>query len=134
MTFKVSFFSETANVLYSTAPDPVRHELENKVLAKVGAYIESMTSTQIFRHAPRIDGAFKYLSGRNVLALARIIEQRAPAAMGNMPMLRLHRDHLRNSMETAQVLAGLPALISALKSARQEMGYNTGHSGGLNNV
>jgi hypothetical protein len=129
MNQKVSFFSETANVLYSTAPDPSRYELEKNVLMKVGGYIDSMTSTQIFRHAPRIDGAFKYLSGRNVLALARLIEERAPAAMGNMPMLRLHRDHLSNSMETAQVLAGLPALISALKSARQDMGYDTQFSG-----
>ncbi len=120
-----SFYSEIANVLYSTAPEPSRHAIEEKVLAVVTQALAGFTSVQIFRHGPRIDGAFGFLSGRNFLQLARLIEERAPAAVENMPILRSHRDHLRNSIETAQVLAGLPALISALKLARRDMGFAT---------
>lgn len=124
MSSPSSFHSEIANVLYSTAPDPGRHALEAKVLSKVQNAVSGFTSTQIFRMGPSIDGAFKFLSGTNFLVLARLIEERAPAAVENMPILRSHRDHLRISAETAHVLEGLPALIAALKKARHNANFS----------
>lgn len=117
-----SFSSEIANVLYSTAPSVERHSIELKVLAAVEGVVNGFTSVQVFRNGPRIDQAFSHLSGRNFLQLARLIEERSPAAVENMPILRSHREHLRRSVETANVLQGLPALISALTLVRDGLG------------
>ena len=131
MNSSTSFTSEVANVLYSTPPDPSRHDLERRLLEETMSQLKRSTSVQIFRTGPQIDLVFSMLSGVNFLQLARLIELRAPAAIENMPILRSHREHLRNSAETAKVLAGLPALIESLRMARSDMGIASSF-GGMN--
>lgn len=129
MNTNTSFTSEVANVLYSTQPEPSRHGLEQRLLGETISQLKRSTSVQIFRTGPQIDMVFSMLSGVNFLQLARLIETRAPAAIENMPILRSHREHLRNSAETAKVLAGLPALIESLRMARSDMGINLKSAG-----
>lgn len=117
-----SFASPLANIIFGSAPDPTREELESGAVERFSALVEKATSTEIFRIAPFIDAVLvPMLSGRNLLAIMKLIEKRAPAAIENMPTVRKHREHLRRSVELAQMLAP-PALERMIRAIRAEIG------------
>ena len=73
----VSFNSDLANVLFGTAADPEREPQEVGIVERMSRIFETATSSQIFRHAPFVDAVvFPRLSGRNLLAVAKLIERR----------------------------------------------------------
>lgn len=117
-----SFLSDLANVLYDTPPRMEREAEEVSVVKRLEAIFKKATSQQIFRNAPFIDAhLLPLLSGRNWLAVAKLIELSAPAAIENMPRLHRHRDHLRRSHELAQVLSSrsLSKMIEALRADKK---------------
>jgi hypothetical protein len=114
-----SFASPLANIIFGSAPDPTREEMEFSAVERFRSVLGKATSTEIFRLAPYIDAVFvPMLSGRNLLAVMKLIELRAPAAIENMPTVRKHREHLRRSVEMAQMLspAALERMIAAIRA------------------
>lgn len=115
----VSFQSDLANVIFGTAADPTREVAEAEAVERFRAEIENATSTQLMKAGPYIDAVLiPRLSGRNRLAVAKLIEARAPAAIQNMPNLKRQREHLRMSAEIAQIVApaALRQMIEALRA------------------
>lgn len=121
----VSFQSGLANILFGSAADPTRERTEVESVERFRALVEQATSSQIFKVAPYVDAVLiPRLSGRNRLAVAKLIEVRAPAAIENMPHLRRQREHLRKSAELAQTLspAALAQMIAALSADQRLAG------------
>lgn len=121
----VSFQSELANILFGSAADPTRERLEVSAVERFAGWISEATSRQVFKEGPFIDANLvRVLSGRNRLAVAKLIEARAPAAIENMPRLRKDREHLRKSAELAQILspAALVQLMAALTADQEQRG------------
>lgn len=113
-----SFRSELANTLFDTPPNPDRDAYEVALVDRFRAAVEGASSKEIFRSAHRIDSyLLPKLSGRNLLAVAKIIEMKAPAALDTMPRLRAHRAHAARAAELAQILSpnALERVISALR-------------------
>jgi len=78
--------------------------------------IQCATSAQIHRDGPWIDhNILRHLSGRNYLHLARLIEERAPAAIENMLRLREKKKELVKSAEIERIFA--PASLSLMIEA-----------------
>ncbi|MEJ8837705.1 hypothetical protein [Ramlibacter sp. AN1133] len=116
---QVSFQSELANVLFGSAADPTRERQEVELVQRFVDEVASATSLQIFKIAPYVDAMLvPHLSGRNRLAVAKLIETRSPAAIENMPNLRRQREHLRRSAEFAKILSpqALELMIAALQA------------------
>jgi hypothetical protein len=113
-----SFLSDLAAVLYDTPAEIERESQEVAIVKRLESMLETATSSQIFRHGPFIDAhLLPHLSGRNLLAVARLMELRAPAAIENMPRLREKRERLKRGWDLAQVLSprALANMIAALE-------------------
>lgn len=120
-----SFQSDLANVIFGSAPDPEREVAELQAVKRLNEALAAATSMQIFRLGPYVDAVLlPRLSGRNLLAVAKLFEVRAPASISNMPNLRKMRDHLRRSAELASILspASLTQMIEALSLDDQKTG------------
>lgn len=105
-----SFNSPMANLIFGTAPDPTREVMEAEAVERFRQMIELLSSREIFRLGPFIDAVLiPKLSGRNQLAVMKMIESRSPATIESMPTVRKAREHLRRASEVAQILA--PAVL-----------------------
>lgn len=108
-----SFQSDLANVMFDTAPDPEREPHELAAVNRIFSLFETATSQQIFKHAPMVDrDLIPCLSGRNLLAVAKLIEARSPAAIDNMPHLSKRQKELLVVSELAQIFA--PAALAQM--------------------
>lgn len=124
-TKAVSFQSDLANILFGSAADPTRERSEVEYVERFSGLLTQATSSQIFKIGPYVDAMLiPRLSGRNRLAVAKLIEARAPAAIENMPNLRRDREHLRKSAELGQILspASLAQMIAALAADLESRG------------
>jgi len=119
-----SFQSDLANMLFDTAANPDRDAFESSLVERFRQAASVMSSADLRRHAGRIDERlFPHLSGRNFLAVAKLIELRAPSAVENMPRLKEYRRHASRAAELAQILspAALDRVIEALVAADQNL-------------
>jgi hypothetical protein len=117
-----SFQSDLANTLFDTPADPAREQFEVALVEEFLATVTVMTSRQIFQHAPEIDRTLlSRLSGRNFLAVAKVIEMRAPSAIETMRRLRKAREHAQQAAELAKILSpeALDRVIRVLKSVEE---------------
>lgn len=115
-----TFQSDLANMLFDTPPNPDRDHFEADLVERFRGALSTMRSQDIVRHAARIDERLlPSLSGRNLLAVAKLIELRAPAAIALMPRLSDHRRHAMKAAELAQILSpvALGRVIAALNAA-----------------
>jgi hypothetical protein len=112
----VAFRSPLANVIFGSAADPTRERFEAGCVERFTAALGQASSNAIFKQAPFLDAGLVLLSGRNKLAVAKLIEARAPAAIENMPELRKDREHLRKAAELEQILSptSIAQMIAAL--------------------
>lgn len=117
-----SFQSDLANMLFDTPAESSREVYETELVERFRATVQVMTSAELFRAAPKINGnLLPRLSGRNFLAVAKLMELRAPAALANMSRLRDAQRHAQRVSELAQILSpkALDRVIEALKAADQ---------------
>lgn len=117
MNAKVSFQSELANVWYGTPASPEREPEEVAIVERLRSLLSTSGSKEIFGVAPLIDAmVMPVLSGRNALAVAKMIEVRAPMAIPSMPRLHAMQSELSRVAELDGILRGLPRMIEALKA------------------
>lgn len=115
-----SFQSDLANMLFDTPPDPLRAQYEAELVERFNQVVSVASSRDLFRRAQMIDAyLLPKLSGRGVLAVAKQMELRAPAAIEVMPRLRVFRSHAVRAHELSQILspAALTRVIEALRAA-----------------
>jgi hypothetical protein len=102
---RASFLSDLAQVLFDTPADQSREALEQKVVERTLQLLNRATPRQIVRVAAFIDyHLLPSLSGRNFLAVAKLLEVRAPAALEVMPKMRQKREVLKRAERLAGVL------------------------------
>ncbi len=107
-------------MLFDTPPDPSRAVYEAQLLERFIAMVAVASSRDLFRRAQRIDAILlPRLSGRGVLAVAKQMELRAPAALEVMPRLRALQKHAVRAHELSQILSptALNRVIEALQVA-----------------
>lgn len=115
-----SFQSDLANMLFDTPADPTRAQYEAQLVERFREAVSMASSRDLFRRAQMIDAyLLPKLSGHGVLAVAKLMELRAPAAIEVMPRLRAIRSHAARAHELSQILspAALMRVIEALKTA-----------------
>jgi hypothetical protein len=115
----VAFSAELASILFDTPANPQRDGREVEVVRKFEDWIRKTDRTRIWRMALMIDDEFvPVLSGKNLLHVAKLLEDRAPTIIDSMPNLRRHKEHLQRAAELAEILSpsALDKLISALHS------------------
>lgn len=118
-----SFSDELASVLFNTPPDPMRDGDEVEVVQKFEEWIRNADRRAIWRMALLIDVQITpLLSGKNLLHVARLLEERAPTVIESMTNLNRHKSHLRRSAELAEILSAraLDRLNAALAEAADE--------------
>jgi len=104
---QVSFSSDLASVLFDTPAAQHREAMERQLVQGLTQILEQISPAKVMRNGPFIDAhIIPHLSGRNLLAAARLIEALAPATVENMPKLRQRREVLRRAHELVPVLSG----------------------------
>lgn len=97
--------SDLAQVLFDTPADQSREAMEQQVVERVTLLLNKATPGRIARHAAFIDfHLLPTLSGRNFLAVARLLEVLSPAALEMMPKMRQKREVLKRAERLAGVL------------------------------
>jgi hypothetical protein len=117
---KFKFQSDLANMLFNTPADPSRDVFESDLVERFREAASVMQPKDISRHAAKIDNfLLPKLSGRNFLAVAKLIEMRQPSAIENMPRLSKQRKLGAQAAELAQILSplALERVIEALRAA-----------------
>lgn len=115
-----SFQSDLANMLFDTPADPTRAQYEDELVERFKEAVSVANSRDLLRKAQMIDAfLLPKLSGRGVLAVAKLMELRSPAAIEVMPRLRVFRGHAVRAYELSQILspAALSRVIEALRAA-----------------
>jgi hypothetical protein len=125
-TLSAAFDAELAAVLFDTPADPDREVQEQAVVEKFDAWIQKADRKKIWAMALYTDEMIvPILSGKNLLHVARLLEQRAPTVIESMPNLKKHKDHLLRAAELGEILSPraldrLIAAVGATKSAAAE--------------
>lgn len=91
-----------------------------QVVSKFEGWIHRADRKRIWAMALYIDETIvPLLSGKNLLHVARLLEQRAPTVIDSMTNLKKHKDHLQRSAELAEILSpkSLERLIGALQAS-----------------
>lgn len=120
-TLSAAFGAELAAVLFDTPADPDREVEEQGVVSKFDAWIQKADRKKIWAMALYIDEMIvPILSGKNLLHVARLLEQRAPTMIDSMPNLRKHKDHLQRAAELGEILSprALDRLIAAVGATK----------------
>lgn len=120
-SLSAAFGAELAAVLFDTPADPDREAQEMAVVEKFDAWIQKADRKRIWAMALYIDEMIvPILSGKNLLHVARLLEQRAPTVIDSMPNLRKHKDHLQRSAELGEILSprALDRLIAAVGASK----------------
>lgn len=123
--YSSSFSGALANILFATPADPDRDGDEQKVVARFEGWIKKANSKRVWAMALMIDETIiPLLSGKNLLYVARLIEDRAPGTIVQMRNLRHYKEHLERSAEMAEILspAALDRLIAAVGVGKNEKG------------
>lgn len=116
-----SFSAELASILFDTPANPDRESQEIQVVAKFEAWIRRAERKRIWAMALYIDETVvPLLSGKNLLHVAKLLEDRAPTVIDSMTNLKKHKDHLQRSAELAEILSprSLDKLIAAMKASK----------------
>lgn len=123
--FSAMFSADLANVLFNTPANPDREVEEIALVERFKAWIFEANRKSIWAMALYIDATLiPVLSGKNLLHVAQLLEDRAPTVIDNMPRLRQVKSHLQHTAELADVLSpmALDRLIEAIKASREESG------------
>lgn len=128
---QAKFNSDLANVIFGAPPPPERAAEEAEITEQLLKRVGKLTSPQLFRVAPYIDGIFiGLLSGANMLKVAKAIESKSPAAIPLMPNLDRNYERLRQAALMARVLnpGALRRLVGAINvyAAKQPGGASGG--------
>lgn len=115
-TLSAAFGAELAAVLLDTPADPDREVQELEVVGKFEGWINKVDRRKIWAMALYIDEMIvPVLSGKNLLHVAKLIEQRAATVIDSMPNLRRHKEHLQRAAELGEILS--PLALSRLVAA-----------------
>ena len=123
--FSAMFSADLASVLFDTPANPDREVEEVALVEKFRSWILTANRKSIWAMSVYIDATLvPLLSGKNLLHVAQLLEDRAPTVIDNMKKLRGMRDHLQHTAELAAVLspASLDRLIEAIKAAKADQG------------
>lgn len=121
----VAFSAELASILFDTPANPAREAQEIEVVRKFEVWIRKTDRKRIWSMALLIDEqVVPLLSGKNLLHVAKLLEDRAPTVIESMTNLRRHKEHLQRAAELAEILSpsALDKLISALAAEKGEAG------------
>lgn len=122
--YSTAFSGELANVLFGTPADPDRDAAEVEIVNRIEKWINTASKKRIWTVALFIDDTLiPLLSGKNLLHVARLIEDRADAVITQMRRLRSYREHLEKAAEMAEILSekNMNRLTAALsKSASND--------------
>lgn len=119
-TLSAAFGAELAAVLLDTPADPDREVQEVEVVSKFETWIHKVDRRKIWAMALYIDETIvPVLSGKNLLHVAKLIEQRAATVIDSMPNLRRHKEHLQRAAELGEILSpmSLGRLVAAVGAA-----------------
>ncbi len=123
--YSASFSGQLANILYDTPADPDRDADEVMIVERLTNWVTSSgrTRKQIWVMSLYIDEQLiPLLSGKNLLQIAKLFEDRAPAMITQMRNLRAHKEHLERAAEMAEILSpdSLDRLLSAVRKSVEE--------------
>jgi len=115
------FSTDIAEVVFGEDVDPRRVAEEVRVVARFRQWIQTTDRARMHKLCGEVDRTLiAALSPRSMLEVARVIEERFPEVMANMPRLSAHMKHLERASQLAQVF--MPANLAGLARALQEEG------------
>lgn len=118
-----SFSDPLAAVLFDTLPNPIRDGPEVEIVQRFEGWMRGADRRSIWRLALLVDEQMvPLLSGKNLLHVARLLEERAPTAIESMTHLNRYKSHLKRSAQLAEILStrSLDRLTAALEEAAKE--------------
>lgn len=116
-----SFSEKLAAILFDTPANPDREAQEVEIVSKFEKWIMASDRKQIWAMSIYIDQSIiPLLSGKNLLHVAKLLEDRAPTVIANMTNLRKHQAHLQRTAELAEILSpkSMERLIKAIKASK----------------
>lgn len=115
------FSFEIAEVIFGEDTASVCAPMEDAMVRRFRVWIDQTTRANIHARCALIDRELvARLSASNMLEVARMIEDRCPEVIQNMPVLSRHLKALQKAYELAQVF--MPSNMEMLGRALEEEG------------